>query len=62
MKKFLEVLKNPVMTIFLWLLGAASEIGLCIQAVKMAGAPAIACVIMLCLSVGCLILRYWKGK
>ena len=60
MKKFLEVLKNPVMTIFLWLLGAASEIGLCIQAVKMAGAPAVACVVMLCISAVLLAIRYKK--
>ena len=60
MKKFIEVLKNPVMTIFLWLLGAASEIGLCIQAVKMAGAPAVACVVMLCISVILLLIRYKK--
>ena len=60
MKKFIEMLKNPVMTIFLWLLGAASEIGLCIQAVKMAGAPAITCVVMLCISAVLLLLRYKK--
>ena len=60
MKKFIEVLKNPVMTIFLWLLGAASEIGLAIQAVKACGAPAIACVVMLIISTILLLIRYKK--
>lgn len=60
MKKFIEVLKNPVVTIFLWLLATASEVGICIQAVKMAGAPAIACVIMLIIGAVCLCLRYKK--
>lgn len=60
MKKFLEVLKNPVMTIFLWLLAAACEVGICIQAVKAKGAPAIACVVMLVISAILLLIRYRK--
>ena len=60
MKKLKEFISNPVMTIFLWILGAACEAGLVIQAVKMAGAPAIACVVMLCISAVLLLLRYKK--
>ena len=60
MKKFIEVLKNPVVTIFLWLLGAACEAGLAIQAVKALGAPAIACVVMLVISTALLLIRYKK--
>ena len=60
MKKFIEVLKNPVMTIFLCLLEAACEVGLAIQAVKMAGALAIACAVMLVVSSVLLLLRYKK--
>ena len=60
MKKFIEVLKNPVMTIFLWLLAAACEVGLCIQAVNAKGGVAVAAIVLLCLSVGCLIIRYKK--
>lgn len=60
MKKFLEILRNPVVTIFLWILGAACEIGLAIQAVKACGAPAIACVVMLVVSAVLLLIRYRK--
>ena len=60
MKKLIEVLKNPVMTIFMWILAAACEVGLCIQAVKACGAPAIACVIMLIIDAVFLLLRYKK--
>jgi hypothetical protein len=60
MKKFLEVLRNPVMTIFLWLLGVACEAGLVLQAVKAKGAPAWACFIMLIIDAICLCLRYKK--
>ena len=60
MKKFIEVLKNPAMTIFMWLLAAACEAGLMVQAVKMAGAPAIACVVMLIIDAVLLLIRYKK--
>ncbi len=61
MKKFIEVLKNPAVTIFLWILAAACEAGMSVQAVKANKAPVIAAVIMLCIAVICLIIRY-KGK
>ncbi len=61
MKKFIEVLKNPAVTIFLWILAAACEAGIIVQAVKANKAPVIAAVIMLCIAVICLIIRY-KGK
>ena len=60
MKKFIEVLKNPAMTIFMWLLAAACEAGLMVQAVKMAGAPAIACAVMLIIDAVLLLIRYKK--
>lgn len=60
MKKFIEVLKNPAVTIFLWILAAACEAGLCTQAVKFNKAPAVAAIIMLCIAGVCLILRYRK--
>ena len=62
MKKFVEVLKNPAVTIFLWLLAAASEVAICIQAVRVKGAPAIACVVMLIISTVLLLFRYLKKK
>lgn len=60
MKKFLEVLKNPAITIFMWILGVACEAGLVLQAVKAVGAPAWACFIMLIIDAICLCLRYKK--
>ena len=60
MKKFIEVLKNPAVTIFLFLLGIASELGLCIQAVKAKGAPAWACLVMLIIDAVLLAIRYKK--
>ena len=61
MKKFIEILKNPAVTIFLWLLAGACEAGIIVQAVKANKAPVIAAVIMLCIAAVCLIIRY-KGK
>ena len=60
MKKFIEILKNPAMTIFMWILGAACELGLVVQAVKAAGAPAWACLVMLVIDAVLLALRYRK--
>lgn len=60
MKKFIEVLKNPAMTIFMWILGVACEAGLVTQAVKAIGVPAWACFIMLMIDAACLCLRYRK--
>lgn len=60
MKKFIEVLKNPAMTIFMWILGVACEAALILQAVKAKGAPAWACLIMLIIDAVLLALRYRK--
>lgn len=60
MKKFIDVLKNPAITIFMWILGVACEAGLVIQAVKAVGTPAWACLIMLIIDAICLCLRYRK--
>lgn len=60
MKKFLEVLKNPAMTIFMWILGVACEAGLVVQAIKAIGAPAWACLVMLIIDSVLLALRYRK--
>ena len=60
MKKLIEVLKNPAMTIFMWILGVACEAGLVVQAVQAKGAPAWACLIMLIIDAVLLALRYRK--
>lgn len=60
MKKFIEVLKNPAMTIFMWILGVACEAGLILQAIKAVGAPAWVCFIMLIIDAVLLALRYRK--
>lgn len=60
MKKFIEVLKNPAMTIFLWVLMGACYLSLWTNAVKTGDKPQICVMILLTLAGVCLFLRYKK--
>lgn len=60
MKKFIEILKNPVMTVFLWVLTGACYLSLWTNAVKLGSTPQIAVMILFTLAGACLFLRYKK--
>ena len=60
MKKIIEVLKNPVMTIFVWLLTGACYLSLWTNAVKHGDKPQIAVMALFTLAGVALFLRYKK--
>ena len=60
MKKLIEVLKNPVMTIFLWLMTGACYLSLWTNAIKMGSTPQICVMVLFTLAGAGLFLRYKK--
>ena len=60
MKKFIEVLKNPAMTIFLWVLTGACYLSLWTNAIKHGDKPQVCVMVLLTLGIGALFLRYKK--
>ena len=60
MKKFIEILKNPVMTVFLWVLTGACYLALWTNAVKHSDAPQICVMVLMTLAGICLFFRYKK--
>ncbi len=62
MKKIIEILKNPAMTIFIWLLAGACYLSLWTNAVKHGDAPQICVMVLFSLAGIALLLRYKDGK
>ncbi len=62
MKKIIEILKNPAMTIFIWLLAGACYLSLWTNAVKHGDAPQICVMVLFSLAGIALFLRYKDGK
>ncbi len=62
MKKIIEILKNPAMTIFIWLLTGACYLSLWTNAVKHGDAPQICVMVLFSLAGIALFLRYKDGK
>ena len=60
MKKFIEVLKNPAITIFIWVLTIACYLSLWTNAVKLGSAPQICVMVLITLAGACLFVRYKK--
>ena len=60
MKKIIEVLKNPAMTIFIWLLTGACYLSLWTNAFKHGDKPPVCVMVLLTLGIGALFLRYKK--
>ena len=60
MKKIIEILKNPVMTVFLWILAGACYLSLWTNAIKMGNAPQIGVMVLFTLAGAGLFLRYKK--
>lgn len=60
MKKIIEVLKNPAMTIFIWILTGACYVSLWTNAFKHGDKPQVCVMVLLTLGVGALFLRYKK--
>ena len=60
MKKFIEILKNPVMTVFLWVLMGACYLSLWTNAIKHGDAPQICVMVLMTLAGICLFFRYKK--
>lgn len=60
MKKIIEVLKNPAMTIFIWLLTGACYLALWTHSIKNGDAPQTCVMVLLTLGIGALFLRYKK--
>ena len=60
MKKIIEVLKNPAMTIFIWLLTGACYVSLWTNAFKNGDKPQVCVMVLLTLGIGALFLRYKK--
>ena len=61
MKKIIEVLKNPVMTVFVWLLTGACYLSLWTNAIKGGDKAQICVMVLFTLAIGALFLRY-RGK
>ena len=60
MKKIIEILKNPAMTIFIWLLTGACYVSLWTNAIKHGDKPQVCVMVLLTLGIGALFLRYKK--
>lgn len=60
MKKLIEILKNPAMTIFIWLLAGACYLSLWTNAIKHGAAPQICVMVLFSLAGIALFLRYKK--
>lgn len=60
MKKIIEVLKNPAVTIFVWLIMGACYFALWTHSIKQGDIPQIGVMVLLTLSTGALFLRYKK--
>lgn len=60
MKKIIEILKNPAMTIFIWLLTGACYVSLWTNAIRHSDKPQVCVMVLLTLGVGALFLRYKK--
>ena len=60
MKKIIDVLKNPVMTVFLWVLTGACYLALWTNAIKMGSTPQICVMVLLTLACSALFFRYKK--
>lgn len=62
MKKIIEILKNPAITIFIWLLAGACYLSLWTNAIKHGDAPQICVMALFSLAGIALFLRYKDGK
>ena len=60
MKKIIEILKNPAMTIFIWILTGACYVSLWTNAFKHGDKPQVCVMVLLTLGIGALFLRYKK--
>ena len=60
MKKFIEILKNPVMTVFIWLLTIGCYFSLWTNAIKLGSTPQIGVMVLMTLAGICLFFRYKK--
>lgn len=60
MKKIIEVLKNPAMTIFIWLLTGACYVSLWTNAIQHGDKPQVCVMVLFTLAIGALFLRYKK--
>lgn len=60
MKKLIEVLKNPAMTIFMWIMAAACYLALWTNAVKHGDKAQIAVLILATIDAAALFIRYRK--
>lgn len=60
MKKIIEILKNPAMTIFIWILTGACYVSLWTNAINHGDKPQVCVMVLLTLGIGALFLRYKK--
>lgn len=62
MKKIIEILKNPAMTVFIWLLAGACYLSLLTNAVKHGDKPQICVMVLFTIAGIALFLRYKDTK
>jgi len=62
MKKIIEILKNPAMTVFIWLLAGACYLSLWTNAIKHGDKPQVCVMVLFTLAGIALFLRYKDTK